>query len=457
MYRFVALLALLSFFSPGSFGASRADQPNIIVILIDDLGYADVGAYNKRIDFTPNIDKLAKGGMLFSDFHSNGPMCSPTRAALLTGLYQYRFGERFEKALSADSHEKGVPVGVPTIGSILKQAGYTTGLFGKWHLGVKAPYLPGNYGFDKFVGLLSGDGDHHTHINRWGMEDWWNDQDLKMEKGYSTRLITNHSIRFIKENKEKPFFLLISHLAIHFPWQGPADPPHRKAGQRYPNDKWGIIPDPANVRTHVVEMIKDVDRGIGEIMRTLESFHLTENTLIVFTSDNGGYTHYYQGEHRFENISDNGPFRGQKAEVFEGGHRVPCIMYWPGSIKKGQQTAFTGMTMDLLPTFIELAGAEAPNDYRGDGMSLVPLIKKTAIDAVSDRYLFWKIGDDWAVRKGNWKIVGDKEGCYLYNLADDIGESRDLANARPEIVKEFSEQYRKWAAEMNLSVQKWDR
>ncbi|MCK5278289.1 MAG: sulfatase-like hydrolase/transferase, partial [Cyclobacteriaceae bacterium] len=302
-------------------------KPNIVLILIDDLGYGDLGCYGNTTNRTPNIDLLADEGIRFTDFHSNGPMCTPTRAALLTGMYQNRLGEKFDGPLSGKTqYDEGMPLEVVTMAEMLKKAGYSTGMFGKWHLGYKQPFLPANQGFDEFVGLAAGDGDHHSHIDRWGREDWWHNSSPTMEKGYSVDLITDHSKSFIENHKGEPFFLYMAHLAIHFPWQGPDDPPHRKKGVSYENDKWGIIPDRENVHPHVKAMVEAVDQSVGEIMNTLRELNLDDNTLVILTSDNGGYIHY---NHKFKNISSNGPLRGQKAEVYEGGHRVPFIARWP--------------------------------------------------------------------------------------------------------------------------------
>ncbi len=328
-------------------------------------------------------------------------MCSATRAALMTGMYQYRFGEKFESALSGlNDPENGLPLNALTIAEVLKKAGYATGIYGKWHLGNQPPLFPPNQGFDDFIGLGSGDGDHHTHIDRSGRKDWWHNDQLKMEEGYSTDLITNHSIDFIKKHKNEPFFLYVAYLAIHFPWQGPNDPPHRRENTNYEQDKWGIIPNRKNVRPHIKGMVESMDDGIGEIIKTLKDLSLVENTLVIFASDNGGYIDYKSGG--FENISSNGPLRGQKADVYEGGHRVPGIAYWPGKIKPGVVSDDIVMTMDMFPTFIKLAGVSLPSDFRLDGINIGPLLFKNK--ELPERMICWKIGTKKAIRKGKWKL-----------------------------------------------------
>ena len=192
-------------------------RPNLIFIMADDLGYGDLACYGHPRNRTPHLDTLAEKGLKFTDFHANGPMCSPTRAALLTGKYQHRFGRHFESALSAKSPQVGLPTDAVTIPQILKKAGYATGMYGKWHLGYGPPHMPTHFGFDNFRGLLTGDGDHISHISRSGREDWYHNEMIEMENGYSSELITRHSIDFMRRNKDRPFFLYVAHLVIHFP------------------------------------------------------------------------------------------------------------------------------------------------------------------------------------------------------------------------------------------------
>ncbi|MHC4478216.1 MAG: sulfatase [Planctomycetota bacterium] len=424
---------------------SSKRRPNFVVFMIDDLGYGDLGCYGGSIS-TPNIDRLAKSGLRFTDFHSNGPMCSPTRAAFMTGCYQSRFGRQFENALGGQSGktEKGLPLDAVTIAEVLKKAGYAAGMFGKWHLGYKPPLTPVNQGFDEYWGMVTGGGDHHTHIDRSGNKDWWHNDRVEMEKGYTTTLLTDHSVDFIEQHKGGPFFLYLAHLAIHFPWQGPDDPPHRVEGKGYHKDKWGIIPDEKNVRPHVEAMIKAVDKSVQRVVETLEKSGLAENTLVVFMSDNGGYIHY---SHRFENISSNGPLRGQKAQVYEGGHRVPCIAYWPGRIDGGRVTDETVMTMDFFPTIAKMAGASLPTGQKTDGVDLSKLLLKGF--PIEHRTVFWRKGKARAARKGSWKLVAHGEDTELYNLIEDIGEKTNQAGAKPQKVKELEEALTEWEKQVD--------
>lgn len=420
-------------------------KPNIVLILIDDLGYGDINCYGNKSNLTPNIDQLAAEGIRLTDFHSNGPMCTPTRAALLTGRYQNRLGVNFEGPLSGKTqYDEGMPLEAVTIAETLKSAGYATGMFGKWHLGYHEPFLPTNQGFDEFRGLGSGDGDHHSHINRWGREDWWNNNQLEMEDGYSIDLITDHSKTFIQKHQGEPFFLYMAHLAIHFPWQGPNDPAQREKGKSYENDKWGIIADRENVQPHVKAMVEAIDGSVGEIIKTLKVLNLDENTLVIFTSDNGGYIHYNQ---LFKNISNNGPLRGQKAEMYEGGHRVPFIARWPGKINPGITSDATAMTMDLYPTFASMAGVENLEAHSLDGIDLNSMLITN--QKLPDRTLFWKRGNELAVRKGPWKLVKDgDQPSELYNLDMDLGESENVSKNHEAILKSLTEKYTKWEKEM---------
>lgn len=447
--RFISLVVVMSLFGKGLVTASP--QPNIVLIVADDLGYGDLGCYGSTINQTPNLDRLASEGMRFTDFHSNGPMCSPTRAALLTGLYQNRFGRRFEAALSGKNRDPGLPLEVVTIAELLRDAGYATACFGKWHLGYEPPWLPVNQGFDQYCGLLSGDGDFHTQIDRLGNEDWWHNDKLAAEAGYTTDLITKHGVNFIKQHQDEPFFLYLPHLAVHFPWQGPDDPPHRKAGTEYLQDKWGIIPDRANIRPHLLAMIESLDAGVGEIIKTLEELKLSDNTLVFFTSDNGGYLDYRGG---FKNISEMGPLRGQKTEVYEGGHRVPTIAWWPGKIAPSVCKETT-MTFDLFPTFAKLAGVSPEAIGDCDGIDLTPLLFEQ--QPVAPRTLFWRIHTRKAVREGRYKLcLLPNQPPELYDLSIDLGETQNIAPDHPELLQQLKRKLATWEQSVDQSAKSFE-
>ena len=440
-------LIYLTWFGQSAFGEALGDRLNFVVILADDLGYGDLGCYGGLQNATPNIDRLASDGLRFSDFHSNGPMCTPTRAALLTGRYQQRFGPALDGALSGKTQgHLGLPLRAKTLAEVLKQNGYVTGMFGKWHLGYRLPHLPTRQGFDEFRGLTSGDGDHHSHVDRSGNPDWWHGERLAPEAGYTADLLTQHSVDFITRHRDKPFFLYVPHLAIHFPWQGPDDPAHRVAGRDYANDKWGIVPNPRNVRPHVREMIRSLDESVGRIVEAIRKHDLQNHTLVWFLSDNGGYLNY--GE-TFDNISSNGPLRGQKTELYEGGHRVPAIAWWPGRIRPrvcDQTTA----TMDLFPTICNLAGVQQSREL--DGCDLSELLLND--QQLAPRTLFWRMDDEYAIRRAQWKlIVKGPAPPELYDLSTDLAEQSDLAGERPGLVKNLLQAYHEWNRRMPTTNQ----
>ncbi len=425
--------------SNGPAGKEPVDRPNIIIIMADDLGYGDIGCYGNKTVKTPNIDALAEGGMRFTDFHSNGPMCSPTRAALLTGRYQQRCGiERvlgFRRAKAIGMS----PVEV-TFAEVLKAAGYATALYGKWHTGHPPEFAPTRQGFDTFRGLYGGM-DYHSHINRTGHENWWRNEELVPEKGYGTELITGHGERFIEEHKNKPFCLYISHFAVHFPWQGPNDKADFLPGvdNSSAEKKYGTRKDR---KAAYKEMTEALDEGIGRIISTLRRLGLEEKTLLFFMSDNGGHNI----------VASNGPLRGYKGSLLEGGHRVPAIAYWPGTIKAGSITDETTMTMDLFPTMAALGGAALPAGLKLDGVNLVPMLRDGK--KLPGRTLFWRFKKAGAVRKGPWKLLIQGQRRHLYNLADDIGEKNDLAKSEEKRVEAMLSEFVRWEQEVTAGV-KW--
>ena len=421
-------------------GEPVAGGPNVIVILADDLGYGDLGCYGSSLNRTPHLDQLASEGIRFTDFHSNGPMCTPTRAALLTGHYQQRLGRAFESALSGKAHYgTGLPHETETIAERLGEAGYATGCFGKWHLGYQPPFLPLDHGFETFRGLGSGDGDHHTHVDRSGRPDWWFDNERRPETGYTADLLVQHALSFIEAHRERPFFVYLAHLAIHFPWQGPGDPPHRRPGRDYWNDKWGIIPDRNNVAPHVKAMIEAMDRGVGQLVAALRQWGLERKTVVFFLSDNGGYTHYASSH---QNISSNGRLRGQKTELFEGGHRVPAIAWWPGRITPAVSDA-TAMSFDLAPTIAGLASLATKERIPYDGVDLSSVLLGQGV--LAPRSLFWRMDDEGAVRAGDWKWIkiGEK-APLLFNLAEDLSEANDLHGKLPQRSEQLRQQFLAW-------------
>jgi arylsulfatase A-like enzyme len=426
--------------------ADSARRPNIVLILADDLGYGDLPSYGAAETKTPNLDRLAREGLRFTDFHANAASCSPTRAALLTGRYQQRSG--VESALSEKS--PGLRGDALTIAEYLKPAGYATGVFGKWHLGSRpdSPALPNRRGFDEFVGARHGGIDYHSHVDRYGRLDWWRNEEQLDEPGYATDLLTKHAVRFIETHRDRPFFLYLPHLAIHFPWMTPEDGGYRRVGGDYDNLSKVGPHAPPDLRPVVRRMVERLDDGVGEVVAALRKHGLAENTLVVFTSDNGGYLRYSGG---FLKISSNGVLRGQKIGMHEGGHRVPCIAWWPGRIAAGTTTDATTITMDLLPTYLELLGIAPPpagDPHALDGVSLAPLLFKN--EAPAERTLFWRTGDFKAVRQGPWKLVIEHgERAKLYRLDRDLSEKQDLAGMEPERLSELEAALAEWERDVD--------
>ena len=296
-------------FSSCSGGATHAKQnkPNFIIIMADDLGYGDLSCYGATHVKTPQIDALAAGGMKFTDYHSNGAVCSPTRAALMTGRYQQRSG--ITGVVTAKNHRHtGLDLDEITFAEVLKSAGYTTALFGKWHLGYAVEFNPRKQGFDTFTGFVSGNVDYHSHYDQEGYEDWWQGTNLRPEEGYSTYLIGQHAEGFLDKHRDKPFCLYLAHEAPHYPLQGPSDPPARTAGKGRSADIRR-----QNPRDVYRRMIEAMDKTVGDIVTKVKQLGLEENTFIFFCSDNGA-----------TGLGSNGALRGHKGQLWEGGHRVPA-------------------------------------------------------------------------------------------------------------------------------------
>jgi len=417
----------------------RKRLPNIVIFLADDLGYGDISCYGSVKIKTPNLDRMAREGVRLLDFHSNGAVCSPTRASLLTGKYQQRTG--ISGVITAKDHrEVGLALSEVTFAEVLKKEGYATGLFGKWHLGYDPKYNPINQGFDEFVGYVSGNVDYQSHVDQEGNADWWKADKLLNETGYSTDLITRNAIDFIERAQERPFLLYIAHEAPHAPYQNRSSKADRFAGA-----KNGIDFPAGGSETDVPAMYKDMveilDEGVGVAISTLKRLGLYENTMVLFFSDNGAVSR-----------GSNGILRGFKSSVWEGGHRVPAIVQWPGHIPSGWISQETVLTMDIFPTLLDLAGCKVTQ--KSDGTSIAEhLLFQKSLDP---RTLFWKHGQQYAVRKGAWKLVVTKAGAKaeLYNVASDVEEKNDVSAEHPHLVKELQDAYKKWESEVHSGVKK---
>jgi N-acetylgalactosamine-6-sulfatase len=407
-----------------------SDQPNIVFMLADDLGYGDLGCYGCPDIRTPHLDRLASEGIRFTDFYANAAVCTPTRAAFLTGRYQQRLG--LDNALYYQEMGRGLPEDGETIADALRSAGYTTGLAGKWHVGYDHLRQPRQQGFDHFFGLLGGNHHYFEHMDRIGVADLWLENELIERDGYTTDLITEDAVAFIEAHHRKPFFLYLAHAAPHFPWQGPDDrdkviQPKHKSWQQGDRETY-------------IAMVESMDRGIGRVLAKLDELNLRRNTLVVFTSDNGGHTY-----------SHNAPLRGAKATIWDGGTRVPCIARWPGVLPTNGVTSQVGITMDWTATFRRLAGIAA-DPVGEDGIDLLPILTDKV--AQRERTLFWRrqkgpvrksVEEGRAVRQGPWKLVEQATGeRHLFHLPSDIGETRNLLDQHPDLAEQLHAELDAW-------------
>lgn len=430
LYLAVALTCLSCRSAPATMDEDRSTPPNIVLIMADDLGYNDLSSYGNTAIHTPNIDKLAGNGVRLVDFHSNGPVCSPTRAALLTGRYQQRAG--IDGVVTARNHRHtGMDTSEFTIADFLKEYDYETGVFGKWHLGYDTFFSPVNNGFDDFKGFVSGNVDYHSHIDQEGYFDWWLNKDTLSENGYTTDLITAASIEFISEHQDKPFFVYVAHEAPHSPYQGRSDPADRTIQGTF--DNRGSRVDKENAYK---EMIEVMDEGIGRLVDHLEEQGLLENTFVFFCSDNGASA-----------IGSNDPLRGQKGSLWEGGHRVPAVAYWKRKIDPGVVDK-TVMTMDVFPTIVDVVG-KAVEDYEFDGVSFLPLLLSASDQKdLPERPLFWKFKEEKAVRLNEWKLLMTDETSYLFNLEEDISEKDNLIEDYPKAKDSLNALLNAWTQDM---------
>jgi len=411
-----------------------AGKPNIILIMADDLGYGDIGCYGSEAIKTPNIDALAKGGMKFTDYHSNCPVCSPTRAALLTGRYQQRSGIEGVVYAKGPARQTGLALEETTFAEVLKKRGYATALFGKWHLGYNVEFNPIRQGFDEFRGYVSGNVDFHSHIDGAGFDDWWKNLEKVPEEGYTTDLITKHGVDFIERHKDHPFCLYLPHEAVHSPYQGRNDPPERLLG-----GKKGRKAQGQEITGAYKEMIEVMDEGVGRIVETVRRLGLERKTFIFFCSDNGATK---QGS--------NGTLAGYKGSLWEGGHRVPAVAYWPGKIEPGTTTNQTVLGMDLFATMASIAGANLPAGLKLDGVDLLGMMTKN--ENLPERTLFWRYRNEKAVRRGPWKLLARDGKTALYNLDEDLGEKNDLARTERRMFKRLEDELAVWDREVSAGV-----
>ena len=418
-------------------------RPNIVFIVADDLGYADLGCYGGRDasfgPVSPVLDGLAAQGLKLTQGYSNSPVCSPTRFALMTGRYQYRLRGAAEEPINSKSRGSttlGLPPEHPTLPSLLRDAGYRTALMGKWHLGYPPAFGPLRSGYDEFFGPMSGGVDYFTHCSSTGQHDLYLGEAEQQEGGYLTDLITDHGLDFVRRmaggaRSGTPFFLSLHYTAPHWPWETRDD---EALAQEVRGNLFHL--HGGNIDTYR-RMIHHMDEGIGRLMDLLRAEGLERDTLVVFTSDNGG-----------ERFSDNWPLVGGKMDLTEGGIRVPWIAHWPAVIAPGSTSTQTCMTMDWSATMLDAAGATAAASHPLDGRSLMPLLR----DATwrDDQPLFWRMNHrgQRAMRHGPWKYLRVDGHDYLFNLEGDERERANLAPIAPERLAAMVQAWEAWEATM---------
>lgn len=403
-------------------------KPNIIVIVADDLGYAEIACGGKQEIPTPHIQSIAAGGVCFTNGYVTCPVCSPTRAGLLTGRYQQRFGHEFNPGPAQQAEDNfGLPLSEITLPDRLKKAGYRTGMVGKWHLGYKSEFQPRKRGFDEFFGFLGGahsyvdsSADPHNRIYR-------GEQAID-EPEYLTDALGREAVAFIDREKQHPFFLYLTFNAVHAPLEVP---------QKY-RQRVASIADPK--RRTFAAMLTAMDDNVGAVLDKLKGDKLTDNTLVFFIADNGGPTP--------QTTSRNNPLRGFKGQVWEGGIRVPFMAQWPGHLPAGKVYGQPVSSLDIVPTALAAAGASPGNDKPLDGVDLLPHLTGAKTTPPHEN-LYWRFGPQWAIRQGNYKLLQPRgEAAQLFDLAADVGEQKNLAADKPEIVEKLRAAYQKWNAQL---------
>ncbi|MCI0700245.1 MAG: sulfatase-like hydrolase/transferase [Planctomycetia bacterium] len=408
---------------------AQEKKPNVIVILSDDVGYGEYGFQGNKDIPTPNIDSIAKNGVRFTQGYNAATYCSPSRAGLLTGRYPTRYGHEFNGGGAAGGKDFGLPVTEKTIADRLKSLGYSTACVGKWHLGHGPQFIATARGFDEFYGTVA----NTPFFNPPNFIDTRKSPDItpvKDDNFYTTDAYGERAADWIGKQKDKPFFLYLPFNAQHAPLQ---------ATKKY-LDRVKDIPE-GNRKTFAAMMIA-MDDAVGKVLAKVKEMGQEENTIIVFLSDNGGPT--------MQTTSKNDPLRGRKATTLEGGIRVPFCMQWKGKIKAGTTYEHPIMNLDILPTAIVAAGGKIDPAWKLDGVDLMPYITGKVKESPHP-VMYWRFGNQWAIRKGDLKLVASAvdgvDKVLLYNLKDDIGESKDLAAAMPDKVKELKADWDKWSAQ----------
>jgi len=424
-------------------------RPNVVLILMDDMGYGDIGSYGVKDAKTPNLDRLAREGVRLTDAYANGANCSPTRAGLITGQYQQRYGIEWPLGADPVDSARGLPVTGTSLPALLKKSGYETGLIGKWHLGFKPEFGPNAHGFDEFFGFVSGAVDYYTHRRGDGTPDLYENTTPVEVPAYLTDEITRRAVGFVDRHATAPFFLEVAYNAVHWPFQPPGMPvaDRRDVPQPAVSGDFRLYqgpnaPVPASRRDYV-RMLERADSGVGEILTALNQRGLTKNTLVIFTNDNGG-----------EWLSRNAPLSNRKSTLWEGGIRVPLILRWPAQLPANKRSAQVAITMDLTASILAAAGATTPTGYKLDGLNLLPSLSGQS--PIVERQIFWRIKrprlQQRAVRLGRWKLLQDGVNFYLFDVAADPGERHDLTANHTEMVRKLSAALDDWEKDVDAAT-----
>ena len=427
MRRLLALAVTVLTLAPAALAADTPARPNIIIIVAYDLGYAYIGAQEQSKDVkTPNVDTIAKNGTRFTAGYVSCPVCSPTRAGIMTGRYQQRFGHEMNPGPN-EAENFGLPTDQVTIAQALKSAGYNTGMVGKWHLGFRPEMHPTRRGFDEFFGFLAG---AHSYTDAGeGKNALMRGTVPVNETDYLTDAFGREAGAFVDKHAKdtSPFFLYLAFNAVHTPQQCP-----QKYIDRFPDEK-----DPK--RRNLLGMLSALDDAVGLLLGRLKEHDIEKNTLIFFVSDNGGPT---QG-----NGSRNTPFSGVKGQVLEGGVREPMMIQWPAALPAGKVIDVPVIALDFFPTALAAAGVEKPEGVRFDGVNLLPLLKGES-NALPHEFLFWRFGPQWAVRDARYKLLqqsrGQDSSVRLYDLQEDPAESKNLAAEKLDDVKRLKAAWDEW-------------
>ena len=412
------------------FTSARAAElkPNIVFIMADDLGYADVSCYGRREYTTANIDRIAKEGMRFAQGYANSAVCSATRTALITGRYQYRLPIGLEEPLN--QRDVGLPPEIPTLPALLKRAGYQTALIGKWHLGAPPKYGPLKSGYDRFYGFVPGASDYFNHD-----QSLIDGEEKAHDAGYLTNLFANRAVGLIDEfaRARQPFFLSLHFNAPHWPWEGPGD---EEESRRVTAPGSAITDFDGGSLATYAKMVLAMDAAIGRVLAQLDARGVASNTIVIFTSDNGG-----------ERFSDRWPFSGMKTELLEGGLRIPAIVRWPSRVRGGTRSEQVMISMDWLPTLLAAAGAAPDASSPPDGINLAEQLRGSA---AVPRKLYWRYKHNLqeALRDGDWKYLKILEQTFLFNVADDPLERANLKLRHKEIYERLVADYRAWDVSM---------